>query len=316
VRATSANGCSSSQWPTMRSGDGAMNSLREGVTEHKGRLEDFVSMWSTPRASDGEKGGPNQSFATGTRPALTAQAQQWPTPQAHDATTPKTAAQISAARERSKPRKAGGAPGFSNLNEVVEQWPTPMAVNYRSIYASEATLRKTNHARPLQEFVGQWVTPSASDDRRGGTLTEAMTGTSLAQQVNSLWSTPQASAQADQWMTPRVERGAYTRDNGDPNSPRLTLEGQASLHSFLPDRPISTVGEEHSHIRRSLNPLFVEWLMGWPPAWTLLALTPPASNGCACSATALSRYRQRMRSALYALGSAPEALPAQLGLFA
>lgn len=118
------------------------------------------------------------------------------------------------------------------------------------------------------------------------------------------------------WMTPRLERGSYTRDNGDPTKERLTLEGQATLASFLPDPPISTVGEEHSHIRRTLNPLFVEWLMGWPPGWTSLALTPPASNACACSATASSRYRQRMRSALSALGLPPEAPPAQLTLFA
>lgn len=136
------------------------------------------------------------------------------------------------------------------------------------------------------------------------------------------------------WMTPRVERGAYTRDRGDHESPRLTLEGQSrfwtrpsvadtmetrgrqasSLASLLPDRPISTVGEESSHIRRTLNPLFVEWLMGWPPGWTLLGLTPPASSSYACSETALSLYRRRMRSELSALGSPPAVLERQLSL--
>ncbi len=41
----------------------------------------------------------------------------------------------------------------------------------------------------------RWTTPSASDCNRGGTITDAMTGTSLAQQVNTptKWPTPTAS---------------------------------------------------------------------------------------------------------------------------
>jgi hypothetical protein len=84
------------------------------------------------------------------------------------------------------------------------------------------------------------------------------------------------------------------------------------LAFFHPDRPISTVGEESSHIRRTLNPLFVEWLMGWPPSWTLLALMPPALNAFACSETAFFHFKQRMRSALFALGLPRAAPPAQL----
>lgn len=36
------------------------------------------------------------------------------------------------------------------------------------------------------------------------------------------------TAAARDWMAPRVERGGYTRDNGNPDMQRLTLEGQAS----------------------------------------------------------------------------------------
>lgn len=46
----------------------------------------------------------------------------WPTPQAHDYATPKTPEQIAAMLARAKPRKAGGKPGFSNLNEIVGPW--------------------------------------------------------------------------------------------------------------------------------------------------------------------------------------------------
>jgi hypothetical protein len=40
--------------------------------------------------------------------------------------------------------------------------------------------------------------------------------------------------------------------------------------------------------RRRLNPLFTEWLMGWPPGQAL----------CDCSATEFTRWQQRMRGAL------------------
>jgi len=46
----------------------------------------------------------------------------WPTPQAHDYATPKTPEQIARMLANAKPRKAGGKPGFSNLNEVVGPW--------------------------------------------------------------------------------------------------------------------------------------------------------------------------------------------------
>lgn len=56
--------------------------------------------------------------------------------------------------------------------------------------------------------------------------------------------------------------------------------------------------------RPKLNAAFVEWLMGWPAGWT----------SSACSATELSRFKARMRSALSALPW-PDGAPAQLSFF-
>ncbi len=39
-----------------------------------------ISNWSTPKATDGAKGGPGQSYGSGGVPPLPAQAAQWPTP--------------------------------------------------------------------------------------------------------------------------------------------------------------------------------------------------------------------------------------------
>jgi hypothetical protein len=46
-------------------------------------MENQASMWSTPRGSDGEKGGPNMAFGAGGTP-LPAQAAKWPTPASRD----------------------------------------------------------------------------------------------------------------------------------------------------------------------------------------------------------------------------------------
>jgi hypothetical protein len=246
---------------------------------------------------------------------------------------------------RLKRAQAISAIGFSS-----SQWPTPRSSENENRTTQNAPSHGKTHGKILAgeacnvSTSMNWTTPSVCDGQRGGSITEAMSGTSLTQQVNTIWATPSvadttggrmarsgdrssemllkgpAASLSDQWMTPRVsETDQYQYDRGNKERPVLTLQGQSqampTLASSLPDHPISTVGEESSKIRRTLNPLFVEWLMGWPPGWTSLALTPPASNDCACSATALSAWKQRMRSALSSLGSPPPAPPVQYTLF-
>ncbi|HOV05439.1 MAG TPA: hypothetical protein PLG99_13615 [Kaistiaceae bacterium] len=146
------------------------------------------------------------------------------------------------------------------------------------------------------------------------------------------------------WMTPRVATGAYTRDGGAKGSERPTLEGQARLWSTPrasdgekggPNQAFSAGGEPlpamacrhgrqdpetltdgvpSSSASPRLNPLFVEWLMGWPAGWTLMAL--PGSTGFACSATGLCRWSQAMRSELSQLAPPVQAMPLQASLFA
>ena len=43
-----------------------------------------ITNWSTPKATDGAKGGPGQSYGAGGTPPLPAQAAQWPTPAAQN----------------------------------------------------------------------------------------------------------------------------------------------------------------------------------------------------------------------------------------
>ncbi|WP_245444909.1 hypothetical protein [Pseudaminobacter soli (ex Li et al. 2025)] len=179
-----------------------------------------------------------------------------------------------------------------------------------------------------------WPTPTANDWKGSGpTLERAdgkMRGDRLDYATEQLWSTPRASdgekggpnqafgaggiplpAQTAQWATPSVADttgGRMTRSGDRADDP--LLKGQSAALSSRLHPMLYPVGQVSSHPRRSLNPLFVEWLMGWPPGWTLLAWTD-----FACSATALFHWKQRMRFALSQLASPQAAPPAQLALF-
>ncbi len=195
--------------------------------------------------------------------------------------------------------------------------------------ASEET--HDRNSRPLSEVVGLWRTPTASEEKLGDSpdwMPDEKAGEHSLTRQATKWSTPRSSdaekgspqqsfgegggvplpAQAvgQQWMTPRVVQGKTTRDNGNPDKERLTLEGQAYFHQVHQTYPVGGIS---SRERRSLNPLFVEWLMGWPHGWTLLAWTD-----FACSEMELCLFKQHMRCALSQLVSPPE-VPAQLGLF-
>jgi len=205
-----------SAWPTPTANDwkGSGPTLERKDGLMRGDRLDYATepLWSTPRASDAEKGGPNQAFGAGGQP-LPSQAAQWATPRV--------------ASERTSTGALERPDSVSSLS-IAQQAEMVMGEVPREVFlVSEKTQRRLGF---------------------------------------------------------------------DPSS--------------LRDRLTYPVGATLSHPRRSLNPLFVEWLMGWPPAWTLVAWTD-----FACSATELSLFKQRMRSALLSLGLPREAPPAQLALF-
>lgn len=119
-------------------------------------------------------------------------------------------------------------------------WPTPTVHgNHNQPGASK------NAGWGLSSAVKLWTTPSASDSRRGGTITPTMSGTSLAQQVN----TPM------RWPTPLARDG---------KSGVFSAAGRAKRNGQTRGKPLNeTVGGQ-------LNPMWVEWLMGWPIGWTEL----------------------------------------------
>lgn len=69
-------------WQTPNSG-GFETRRQVGKTDRETLLGGQAKAWSTPRASDGEKGGPNQSWTAGGAP-LPAQTAHWATPTSRD----------------------------------------------------------------------------------------------------------------------------------------------------------------------------------------------------------------------------------------
>lgn len=90
----------------------------------------------------------------------------WPTPQAHDAATPKSPEQLEAAKARAL-AKHGRPMGFSNLNERVQMWPTPRATD--GSHGGRVTERKGREGGNLIEAVSarMFPTPTARDWRSG-----------------------------------------------------------------------------------------------------------------------------------------------------
>ena len=118
----------------------------------------------------------------------------------------------------------------------------------------------------LATTAAQWPTPLATDgnkpsagNRKSADLTHA----------SQMWMTPTARDHKD---------GATTLANTPVNG----LLGRQVLTTPM-------AGPDTCDQRRTLNPLFVEALMGWPTGWT----------GSASVATAWSPWLRRMRSELW-----------------
>lgn len=158
----------------------------------------------------------------------------------------------------------------------------------------------TKEQPTLEGAAAQWMTPNVPNGGRtashatakGRTLARA-DGTKVQlglEHQAKTWPTPQtANCKSAKAMSRSVENG---RRSGGGNSSPPGLEQVAIMHAGeLPaemvglDIPASTAalmatlrcspparltpaGPTSSPERRTLNPLFVEWLMGWPNGWT------------------------------------------------
>jgi hypothetical protein len=171
-----------------------------------------------------------------------------------------------------------GRDGGLKIQTAVANWPTPSAVvandreqpgtwRARSVLLPEKHRNGNGAGTPLTiasiEAVQRWATPTTRD-HKDGACAEASVPT------NAL-----LGRQAARWQTPSVAdvTGGHLSDSGARSS-ELLLNGQSVVvtESSRPDPEPSTSGAASSPpdptSRRRLNPLFAEWLMGWPAGWT------------------------------------------------
>ena len=124
----------------------------------------------------------------------------------------------------------------------------------------------------LATTAAQWPTPLATD---GNKPSAGKRKTADLTHAAGMWMTPTARDHKD---------GATTLANTPVNG----LLGRQVLTTPM-------AGSDTCDQRRTLNPLFVEALMGWPAGWT----------GSASVATAWSPWLRRMRSELSQLNCWP-----------
>ena len=151
-------------------GSAAMNGNNAAGNNDFSRKADLLAekvlagLWGTPRASDAEKGGPNQSFGAGGMP-LPAQAAQWATPAPMQTREGWTAEQIEAARLAVKATAQNGN-GFGlglAAQAGIWNWPTPASRDWKGENGADHLTNGTGrlHLDQLPNFVAHCFTPPA-----------------------------------------------------------------------------------------------------------------------------------------------------------
>ncbi|MBB4618682.1 hypothetical protein [Sphingomonas abaci] len=157
----------------------------------------------------------------------------------------------------------------------------------------------------LRTATATWETPSVA-------VTAGTRLTRSGDRSSELLLSGQAVAVSSHWPTPMAGSAGTDTYNAAGNSDfsRKAMELAAGIRALamtdlsLPDRPTPS-GEKSSETLRRLNPLFVEWLMGWPEglsgfdtAGTASCHSPQPSLGCGCMDCWLTRQREALSELL------------------
>lgn len=154
-------------------------------------------------------------------------------------------------------------------------WPTPTANEDMAerMKRAENMDGSNKHSLPLSRAVKLWPTPTAVEGRRGNKPPRPWdTGVPLAQMV-AMFPTP----------TARDYRSGRRSDEGWQK--RLADSRGWQLNDVIARFPTPTANRRsglQSHgvniIHGLLNPMWVEWLMGFPAGWTVLSSSATRSS--------------------------------------
>lgn len=243
--------------PALRTDESACSSSRGAETG----CGFYPNAWPTATACDakasGSAGYGTESGRSEGTTLTDAAVRLWPTPAAsvpNDHETPETwRARQAREKERGINGNGAGVPLSIAAKETIA-WQTPTA--------SRGTEKGGERAGALK-LGGQaeaWPTPTLAmlagytkdEEKRAaptsGGNTRGHQGNELLRRAEQAWATPCA----------RDGKGAMF-DSGHRHGPGL------------PDQATALAGPRSSEPARTLNPLFVEWLMGFPIGWSACA---------------------------------------------
>jgi DNA (cytosine-5)-methyltransferase 1 len=106
-----------------------------------------------------------------------------------------------------------------------------------------------------------WATPRTSDVKSGRTLNEK--GQRISKSSDLVFGANLAD-QVKMWPTPTSSTGGPSKNSDNPRG----KHGGNPLATAVAMHPAST--ERNKATPTSLNPNWVEWLMGYPDGWTSL----------------------------------------------
>ena len=236
------------KWGMMQNGEVSKLPMSELPTG-----ENVYSYWRTSQASDGEGGTKEMREGVNSRYKLRDHSANvvanWMTPNTMDSMPPKSKEAMD--KQYQGVRKGRTQP--SNLREQIipqlhnKDWKTPTThdfIEHNQMELNEKGRRKpkkgkTDHSVGLgdQVKITNWMTPMASQEG------DKMGSATLSRQVRTdiVWSKRKSQSSL---QDPRTQYGQTSSDNTQ-NSP-----------------------QPWKNLR--LNPMFVEWLMGWPLGYTEL----------------------------------------------
>ena len=210
------------------------------------------SSWRTPTVTTAEHPGRIER-KEGQQLGLEMQANTWRTPTVSEAKHQTPVQQ----RENSQ----------LMLQDQMRNWPTPrLASGITSPLRDQMTSDRETDSR-LEDVVSMWPTPDVG---------EAMGGRSARGQSKEGKQSVKAATIAlavQLWLTPTVSdfRGSgptLLRSDGKMRGDRLDYATEQIFPLSRQDQTPLTSGEPSSKPTRTLNPRFVEWLMGLPQGWT------------------------------------------------
>jgi DNA (cytosine-5)-methyltransferase 1 len=179
---------------------------------------------------------------------------RWPTPCATDSSNrmPSETVHVSASW-LPKHIAPSGEKSQMRLSQAVHMWPTPtVSGNHNRKGASK------HSGDGLATAVATWPTPTANEWKSGKTTETTAAKNSRPLREKVLWRTPNAS-DANKWSNQSLQE-------------RRSKGQQVRLNTQVAPEGVNG---------GSLNPTWVEWLMGWPLGWT--DLKPLETAKCPCA---------------------------------